>query len=191
MPFHILTGSSHIRTEQRARKLTKEYEDILRGYDVRFHAAQPLAPRLGGQPKPPAPPPGPLLSRFRGYGALSQGELVAGPWGDLYPHFHSLLKLYEGCCTRQGNRGSSGTWTARKVSWGNQGIGVSVYGPGSNSMSTGEASLPWARSEGSSGTAAVQPLPGGEKEERGSAISASLPGYRASQRRERFCDLTS
>ena len=87
-------GAKGKGTERRARKLTKEYEDILRGYDVRFHAAQPLAPRLRGQPKPPEPPPGPLLSRFRGYGGLSQGELVAGPWGDLSPHFHSLLKLY-------------------------------------------------------------------------------------------------
>ena len=25
---------------------------------------------------------------------LSHGKLVAGPWGDLSPYFHSLLKLY-------------------------------------------------------------------------------------------------
>ena len=86
-------GTKGKGTERRARKLTKEYEDILRGYDVRFHAAQPLAPRPRGQPKPPEPAPGPLLSRFRGYGSLSQGQLVAGPWGDLSPHFHCLLKL--------------------------------------------------------------------------------------------------
>ena len=28
------------------------------------------------------------------YGALSEGQLVAGPWGDLSPHLHQLLKLF-------------------------------------------------------------------------------------------------
>ena len=37
--------------------------------------------------------PGPLVARLRGYGTLCQGQLVAGPWGDLSPHLHSLLKL--------------------------------------------------------------------------------------------------
>ena len=68
--------------------MTKEYERVLRGYDVRFHGAQPL---VQGQPEPA---PGPLLARFRGYGALSEGQLVAGPWGDLSPHLHQLLKLF-------------------------------------------------------------------------------------------------
>ena len=86
-------GTKGKGTGRRADKLTKEYEDILRGYDVRFHGAQPLVPRLRGQPKPPEPAAGPLLARFRGYGGLSQGQLVAGPWGDLSPHFHCLIKL--------------------------------------------------------------------------------------------------
>ena len=72
--------------ERRADALTKEYKRVLRGYDIRFHGAQPL---LQGQPEPA---PGPLLARFRGYGALSEGQLVAGPWGDLSPHLHQLLK---------------------------------------------------------------------------------------------------
>ena len=87
-------GTKGKGTGRRAAKLTKEYEDILRGYDVRFHGAQPLVQRQQGQPKPPEPPAGPLLSRFRGYGSLSQGQLVAGPWGDLSHHFHCLLKLF-------------------------------------------------------------------------------------------------
>lgn len=87
-------GTKGKGTVRRANKLTKEYEDILRGYDVRFHGAEPLAQRQQGQPKPPEPAAGPLLARFRGYGSLSQGQLVAGPWGDLSPHFHCALKLF-------------------------------------------------------------------------------------------------
>ena len=63
-----------------------EYEKKLRDYDVRFHGA---APRQRGQPEPPS---GPLVARFRNLGALSEGQLVAGPWGDLSPHLHLLLK---------------------------------------------------------------------------------------------------
>ena len=74
--------------ERRADGLTKEYERVLRGYDVRFHGAEPL---LHGQPEPV---PGPLVARFRNYGGLSEGQLVAGPWGDLSPHLHQLLKLF-------------------------------------------------------------------------------------------------
>ena len=33
------------------------------------------------------------MARFRGYGSLSQGQLVAGPWGEVSPHFHCLIKL--------------------------------------------------------------------------------------------------
>ena len=87
-------GTKGKGTDRRANKLTKEYEDVLRDYDVRFHGAQPLAARVPGQPKPPEPAAGPLLARFRGYGSLSQGKLVAGPWGDLSPNFHCLLKLF-------------------------------------------------------------------------------------------------
>ena len=75
-------------TERRAAKLTQEYEASLRRYDVRFHGAAPL---VRGQPEPP---PGPLLTRFRSYGGLCQGKLVAGPWGDLSPDFHQLLKVF-------------------------------------------------------------------------------------------------
>ena len=32
--------------------------------------------------------------RFRGLGGLDQGQLVAGPWGDLSPHFHQLLQCF-------------------------------------------------------------------------------------------------
>jgi hypothetical protein len=72
----------------RAKKLTSEYEAVLRGYDVRFHGAEP---RLDGEPEPAA---GPLLARFRGLGALTEGQLVAGPWGDLSPHLHQLLRTF-------------------------------------------------------------------------------------------------
>jgi hypothetical protein len=73
---------------RRAVKLTSEYEAILRGYDVRFHGA---APRVEGEPEPA---PGPLVTRFRGFGALTEGQLVAGPWGDLSPHLHQLLRIF-------------------------------------------------------------------------------------------------
>ena len=75
-------------TKRRAAALTAEYEAKLRGYDVRFHGAEP---RLRGQP---LPPPGPLVTRFRGLGGLSEGQLVAGPWGDLSPHLHQLLRTF-------------------------------------------------------------------------------------------------
>jgi hypothetical protein len=75
-------------TTRRARKLTSEYEAILRGYDVRFHGAAPL---VEGEPEPA---PGPLVTRFRGFGALTEGQLVAGPWGDLSPHLHQLLRTF-------------------------------------------------------------------------------------------------
>ena len=75
-------------TERRANCLTQEYERVLRGYDVRYHGAAPL---VRGQPEPPS---GPLLTRFRSYGGLCEGQLVAGPWGDLSPHLHQLLKLF-------------------------------------------------------------------------------------------------
>ena len=74
--------------EKRANCLTREYEHVLRGYDIRFHNAQPL---VQGQPEPA---PGPLLARFRNLGGLTEGQLVAGPWGDLSPDFHQLLKLF-------------------------------------------------------------------------------------------------
>ena len=74
--------------ERRAEALTKEYEQVLRGYDVRFHGAERL---VHGQPEPA---PGPLVTRFRNFGGLSEGQLVAGPWGDLSPHLHQLLKLF-------------------------------------------------------------------------------------------------
>ena len=55
------------------------------------NVAQLVNPLVQGQPEPP---PGPLLARFRNLGGLSEGQLVAGPWGDLSPHFHQLLKLF-------------------------------------------------------------------------------------------------
>ena len=79
--------------EKRAGRLTWEYENKLRNYDVRFYGAQRLQ---RGQPEPPS---GPLLTRFRGFGGLCQGKLVAGPWGCLSPDFHALHKyLAEARC---------------------------------------------------------------------------------------------
>ena len=75
-------------TTRRAGRLTKEYEAKLRDYDVRFHGSQPW---LAGQPEPLA---GPLVSRFRGLGGLEDGQLVAGPWGDLSPDLHRLLLVF-------------------------------------------------------------------------------------------------
>ena len=75
-------------TDRRASKLPGEYEAKLRGYDQRFHGAQP---RRVGEPEPP---PGPLVARFRGLGGLEHGQLVAGPWGDLSPHLHQLLLTF-------------------------------------------------------------------------------------------------
>ena len=72
-------------TSRRAGRLTAEYESKLRDFDVRFHGARP---RRAGEPEPV---PGPLLARFRGLGGLEEGELVAGPWGDISPHFHQLI----------------------------------------------------------------------------------------------------
>ena len=40
------------------------------------------------------PPPGPLATRFRDLGGLEDGELVAGPWGDLSPDLHKLLLVF-------------------------------------------------------------------------------------------------
>ena len=74
--------------ERRANKLTGEYEGTLRGYDVRFHGSAPL---VRGQPEPA---PGPLVARFRSLGGLEDGKLVAGPWGELSPHLHLLLKVF-------------------------------------------------------------------------------------------------
>ena len=34
------------------------------------------------------------MTRFRGLGGLSEGQLVAGPWGDLSPHLHQLLRAF-------------------------------------------------------------------------------------------------
>ena len=75
-------------TNRRAAGLTGEYEAKLRDFDVRFHGAEA---RRRGQP---VPPPGPLVTRFRSFGGLSEGQLVAGPWGDLSPHLHQLLRVF-------------------------------------------------------------------------------------------------
>ena len=58
------------------------------------HSAQPRQLREPGLPAPPEPQAGPFLARFRGCGGLSQGQLVVGPWRDLSPHFHVLLKVF-------------------------------------------------------------------------------------------------
>ena len=39
-------------------------------------------------------PPGPLVARFRDLGGLEDGQLVAGPWGDLSPDLHKLLLVF-------------------------------------------------------------------------------------------------
>ena len=33
-------------------------------------------------------------ARFRSFGGLADGQLVAGPWDDLSPHLHQLLELF-------------------------------------------------------------------------------------------------
>ena len=76
---------------KRAAKLTYEYEKKLWTYDERFHGADPRPDgRRRGQEEPQ---PGSLVTRLRGYDTLCEGQLVAGPWGDLSPHLHALLKL--------------------------------------------------------------------------------------------------
>ena len=75
-------------TCRRAARLCHEYEMKLHTYDVRFHGA---AQRRGGELEPP---PGPLVTRFRHLGGLEDGELVAGPWGDLSPDLHKLLLCF-------------------------------------------------------------------------------------------------
>ena len=59
-------------TSRRAGRLTAEYEAKHREYDVRFHGAIP------GRRGEPEPLPGPLVARFRGFGGLEGGQLVAG-----------------------------------------------------------------------------------------------------------------
>ena len=73
-------GENRRGTDRRASCLTNEYEKKLRDYDVCFHRATQCQPE---------PAPGPLLQRFRSYGGLCQGQLVAGPWGDLSPIVYS------------------------------------------------------------------------------------------------------
>ena len=34
------------------------------------------------------------MARFRGMGGLEEGQLVAGPWGDVSPDLHQLLKTF-------------------------------------------------------------------------------------------------
>ena len=75
-------------TSRRAARLTHEYEMKLHDYDVRFHGA---AQRRAGELEPP---PGPLVTRFRDLGGLEDGQLVAGPWGDLSPDLHKLLLVF-------------------------------------------------------------------------------------------------
>ena len=75
-------------TDKRANKLASEYEGALHDLDVRFHGA---TRRVRGQPHPP---PGPLGARLRAMGGLEQGQLVAGPWGDLSSDLHLLLRLF-------------------------------------------------------------------------------------------------
>ena len=71
-------------SNRRAARLSAEYEAKLRRYDVQFHGAG----REGDLQ------PGPLVARFRDLGGLEEGQLVAGPWGDLSPHFHKLLLAF-------------------------------------------------------------------------------------------------
>ena len=35
-----------------------------------------------------------MVARFRDLGGLDEGQLVAGPWGDLSPYFHKLLLAF-------------------------------------------------------------------------------------------------
>ena len=78
---------------KRAQKLPGEYEKKLWKYDTRFHGAEPRPDGQRRRRRQQEPQPGPLVNRLWGYGTLCEGQLVAGPWGDLSPHLHSLLKL--------------------------------------------------------------------------------------------------
>ena len=60
----------------------------LHDYDVWFHGA---ARRRAGELEPP---PSPLVTRFRDLGGLKDGQLVAGPWGELSPDLHKLLLVF-------------------------------------------------------------------------------------------------
>ena len=65
-------------------RLSAEHEAKLRRYDVQFHGAG-----NEGEHQP-----GPLVARFRDLGGLEEGQLVAGLWRDLSPHFHKLLLAF-------------------------------------------------------------------------------------------------
>ena len=45
-------------------------------------------------PSPYSTTPSPNSNINRSFGGLCQGQLVAGPWGDLSPHLHQLLRLF-------------------------------------------------------------------------------------------------
>ena len=78
---------------KRAQKLPGEYEKKLWNYDTRFYGAELRPDGQRRRRRQQEPQPGPLVNRLWGYGTLCEGQLVAGPWGDLSPHLHSLLKL--------------------------------------------------------------------------------------------------
>ena len=102
-------GKARKGTVKRAVGLTKEYKKKLRDHDVRCHGAAPLRQ---GQPEPPS---GPLVSRFRDYGALCEGRLVAGPWGDLSSLICLLLKHF--CKSKVGGIERSQGWEAGWGCW--------------------------------------------------------------------------
>ena len=56
-------GTKGKGTTRRANKLTYEYEETLRKFDVCFHGALPRQRRELGGPAPPELPPGPLLAK--------------------------------------------------------------------------------------------------------------------------------
>ena len=68
-------------TSRRAARLSQEYIGKLRDLDSRFHGTA-----IGAS--------GPLVSRFLDLGGLERGCLVAGPFGDVSPDFHQLIKNF-------------------------------------------------------------------------------------------------
>ena len=71
---------------------------------MRFHGSAPL---VRGQPEPA---PGPLVARFRSLGGSEEEKLVAGPWGELFPHFYLLLKVF--AVSRMAAMGRAQGWEA-------------------------------------------------------------------------------
>ena len=130
----------------------------------------------------PEPAPGPLVARFRSYGGLCQGQLVAGPWGELSPHLHQLLKIFAE--SRVAAMGRAQGWEAGPNMLGK------VMGEVRRSMSVTVVRAqalcllerPWARGPGRRPEEAGHFGPGGEEEEGEAGLRPGQPGERPEPR---------